>query len=65
MISSLLLSVFFKIHFYLCFVYRYEFETSVRWIVNSTLNPSPCPVGLAADLIKDGKLVEVPAKGVS
>ncbi|XP_053176600.1 solute carrier organic anion transporter family member 1C1-like [Scomber japonicus] len=42
---------------------RYEFETSVRWIVNSTLNPSPCPVGLAADLIKDGKLVEVPAKG--
>uniref|UniRef100_A0AAQ5XRX4 Solute carrier organic anion transporter family member n=1 Tax=Amphiprion ocellaris TaxID=80972 RepID=A0AAQ5XRX4_AMPOC len=24
---------------------RYEYETSVRWVVNSTLNPSPCPVG--------------------
>uniref|UniRef100_A0A672Z889 Solute carrier organic anion transporter family member n=1 Tax=Sphaeramia orbicularis TaxID=375764 RepID=A0A672Z889_9TELE len=24
---------------------RYEFETSVRWVVNSTLNPAPCPVG--------------------
>uniref|UniRef100_A0A3Q1AQK3 Solute carrier organic anion transporter family member n=1 Tax=Amphiprion ocellaris TaxID=80972 RepID=A0A3Q1AQK3_AMPOC len=22
---------------------RYEYETSVRWVVNSTLNPSPCP----------------------
>uniref|UniRef100_A0A8C4E0E8 Solute carrier organic anion transporter family member n=1 Tax=Dicentrarchus labrax TaxID=13489 RepID=A0A8C4E0E8_DICLA len=28
---------------------RYEFETSVRWVVNSTLNPSPCPVGSPAD----------------
>eukprot|EP00064_Thunnus_orientalis_P009040 superscaffoldBa00001120_g9063 len=33
---------------------RYEFETSVRWVVNSTLNPSPCPVGSPADLTQDG-----------
>ncbi|XP_060928929.1 solute carrier organic anion transporter family member 1C1-like [Limanda limanda] len=42
---------------------RYEFETSVRWVTNSTLNPSPCPVGSAADLTRDGKLPEVPSKG--
>ncbi|XP_023270341.1 solute carrier organic anion transporter family member 1C1-like [Seriola lalandi dorsalis] len=42
---------------------RYEFETSVRWVVNSTLNPSPCPVGSPADLTQDGKLPEVPATG--
>uniref|UniRef100_A0A671Y099 Solute carrier organic anion transporter family member n=1 Tax=Sparus aurata TaxID=8175 RepID=A0A671Y099_SPAAU len=29
---------------------RYEFETSVRWVVNSTLNPSPCAMGSPADL---------------
>uniref|UniRef100_A0A3Q3WDF9 Solute carrier organic anion transporter family member n=1 Tax=Mola mola TaxID=94237 RepID=A0A3Q3WDF9_MOLML len=29
---------------------RYEFETSVRWVVNSTLNPSPCPVSSPADV---------------
>uniref|UniRef100_A0A8C2X718 Solute carrier organic anion transporter family member n=1 Tax=Cyclopterus lumpus TaxID=8103 RepID=A0A8C2X718_CYCLU len=28
---------------------RYEFETSVRWVVNSTQNPSPCPVGSPGD----------------
>uniref|UniRef100_A0AAQ4Q0G2 Solute carrier organic anion transporter family member n=1 Tax=Gasterosteus aculeatus aculeatus TaxID=481459 RepID=A0AAQ4Q0G2_GASAC len=28
---------------------RYEFETSVRWVVNSTQNPSPCPVGCEGD----------------
>ncbi|XP_031716432.1 solute carrier organic anion transporter family member 1C1-like isoform X2 [Anarrhichthys ocellatus] len=33
---------------------RYEFETSVRWVVNSTQNPSPCPVGSPADLTQDG-----------
>ncbi|XP_037631260.1 solute carrier organic anion transporter family member 1C1-like [Sebastes umbrosus] len=42
---------------------RYEFETSVRWVVNSTLNPSPCPVGSPADLSQDGKLPQVPATG--
>nr|XP_019943663.1 PREDICTED: solute carrier organic anion transporter family member 1C1-like [Paralichthys olivaceus] len=42
---------------------RYEFETSVRWVANSTINPSPCPVGSAADLIRDGKLPEVPVAG--
>uniref|UniRef100_A0A4W6D355 Solute carrier organic anion transporter family member n=1 Tax=Lates calcarifer TaxID=8187 RepID=A0A4W6D355_LATCA len=42
---------------------RYEYETSVRWVVNSTLNPSPCPVGSLADLTQDGKLPEVPAAG--
>ncbi|KAL6116179.1 slco1c1 [Pungitius sinensis] len=34
---------------------RYEFETSVRWVVNSTHNPSPCPVALQTDLTQDGK----------
>ncbi|XP_020495624.2 solute carrier organic anion transporter family member 1C1-like isoform X2 [Labrus bergylta] len=42
---------------------RYEFETSVRWVVNSTLNPSPCRAGSAADLTQDGKLTQVPASG--
>ncbi|XP_068173978.1 solute carrier organic anion transporter family member 1C1-like [Antennarius striatus] len=42
---------------------RYEFETSVRWVVNSTLNPSPCSVGSPDDTIKGGKLAEVPATG--
>nr|XP_043871220.1 solute carrier organic anion transporter family member 1C1-like [Solea senegalensis] len=41
---------------------RYEFETSVRWVENSTLNPSPCPLG-SVDLTRDGKLPEVPATG--
>uniref|UniRef100_A0A671XTR5 Solute carrier organic anion transporter family member n=1 Tax=Sparus aurata TaxID=8175 RepID=A0A671XTR5_SPAAU len=35
---------------------RYEFETSVRWVVNSTLNPSPCAMGSPADLSQSGKL---------
>uniref|UniRef100_A0A8C4GIU5 Solute carrier organic anion transporter family member n=1 Tax=Dicentrarchus labrax TaxID=13489 RepID=A0A8C4GIU5_DICLA len=30
---------------------RYEFETSVRWVVNSTLNPSPCPVVLSSSCV--------------
>uniref|UniRef100_A0A672Z7W3 Solute carrier organic anion transporter family member n=1 Tax=Sphaeramia orbicularis TaxID=375764 RepID=A0A672Z7W3_9TELE len=42
---------------------RYEFETSVRWVVNSTLNPAPCPVGSPPDLALDGKQLEVPPKG--
>uniref|UniRef100_A0A8C9YPE9 Solute carrier organic anion transporter family member n=1 Tax=Sander lucioperca TaxID=283035 RepID=A0A8C9YPE9_SANLU len=33
---------------------RYEFETSLRWVVNSTLNPSPCPLGSPADLTQHG-----------
>ncbi|KAM7399411.1 hypothetical protein PAMP_018684 [Pampus punctatissimus] len=33
---------------------RYEYETSVRWVMNSTLNPSPCLVGSPADLTQDG-----------
>uniref|UniRef100_A0A8C2X582 Solute carrier organic anion transporter family member n=1 Tax=Cyclopterus lumpus TaxID=8103 RepID=A0A8C2X582_CYCLU len=42
---------------------RYEFETSVRWVVNSTQNPSPCPVGSPADPTHDGRLPQVPATG--
>ncbi|XP_031153151.1 solute carrier organic anion transporter family member 1C1-like isoform X1 [Sander lucioperca] len=42
---------------------RYEFETSLRWVVNSTLNPSPCPLGSPADLTQHGKLPQVPATG--
>ncbi|KAF0030504.1 hypothetical protein F2P81_017235 [Scophthalmus maximus] len=33
---------------------RYEFETSARRIVNSTLNVSPCAVGSSADLTQGG-----------
>uniref|UniRef100_A0AAQ6A269 Solute carrier organic anion transporter family member n=1 Tax=Amphiprion ocellaris TaxID=80972 RepID=A0AAQ6A269_AMPOC len=44
---------------------RYEYETSVRWVVNSTLNPSPCPVGSPADQTQAGKLPQVPATGES
>ncbi|XP_034081361.1 solute carrier organic anion transporter family member 1C1-like isoform X1 [Gymnodraco acuticeps] len=40
---------------------RYQYETSVRWVVNSTLNPSPCPVGSPSDLAQDRKLSHVPA----
>lgn len=46
-----------------CVLSSYEFETSVRWMVNSTLNPSPCPVGSQADLTQDGELRETPATG--
>ncbi|KAM8769691.1 solute carrier organic anion transporter family member 1C1-like isoform 1-T3 [Acanthopagrus schlegelii] len=42
---------------------RYEFETSVRWVVNSTLNPSPCAMGSPADLSQGGKLPAVPPTG--
>lgn len=46
-----------------CSVCSYEFETSVRWIVNSTLSPSPCSVGSPADFTQGGKLPEVPVRG--
>lgn len=39
---------------------RYEYETSVRWAVNSTANPSPCPVSRPADLVQDNELPAVP-----
>ncbi|CAN9511593.1 unnamed protein product [Ophioblennius macclurei] len=42
---------------------RYEFETSVRWVVNSTNNPSPCPASPPAHPPQDGKLPHVPAAG--
>uniref|UniRef100_A0A671XTS4 Solute carrier organic anion transporter family member n=1 Tax=Sparus aurata TaxID=8175 RepID=A0A671XTS4_SPAAU len=42
---------------------RYEFETSVRWVVNSTLNPSPCAMGSPADLSQSGKLPAAPPTG--
>uniref|UniRef100_A0AAX7UKC3 Solute carrier organic anion transporter family member n=1 Tax=Astatotilapia calliptera TaxID=8154 RepID=A0AAX7UKC3_ASTCA len=42
---------------------RYEFETSVRWVVNSTLNPSPCRPDSLANLTEDGTLPQVPASG--
>ncbi|XP_040033369.2 solute carrier organic anion transporter family member 1C1 isoform X1 [Gasterosteus aculeatus] len=42
---------------------RYEFETSVRWVVNSTQNPSPCPVGRPSDLTREAKRPQVPATG--
>lgn len=48
---------------HLCFAYSYEFETSVRWVVNSTLNPSPCAMGSPADLSQGGKLPAAPPTG--
>ncbi|KAL3992010.1 hyperpolarization activated cyclic nucleotide-gated potassium channel 1 [Sarotherodon galilaeus] len=42
---------------------RYEFETSVRWVVNSTLNPSPCRPDSPGNLTEDGTLPQVPASG--
>uniref|UniRef100_A0A671Y0D2 Solute carrier organic anion transporter family member n=1 Tax=Sparus aurata TaxID=8175 RepID=A0A671Y0D2_SPAAU len=36
---------------------RYEFETSVRWVVNSTLNPSPCAMGSPADLSQSAGVI--------
>ncbi|KAM3874814.1 solute carrier organic anion transporter family member 1C1-like [Diretmus argenteus] len=38
---------------------HYEFETSVRWAINSTNNLPPCPVGSSAALV----LPEVPGTG--
>uniref|UniRef100_A0A8C7YH30 Solute carrier organic anion transporter family member n=1 Tax=Oryzias sinensis TaxID=183150 RepID=A0A8C7YH30_9TELE len=32
---------------------RYEYETSVRWVENSTLSPAPCRAGLPAELTQD------------
>ncbi|KAK7883248.1 hypothetical protein WMY93_029422 [Mugilogobius chulae] len=42
---------------------RYEFETSVRWLANSTRNPAPCPLGSRADLGQDKPIADVPHKG--
>lgn len=38
----------------------YEFETSVRWVVNSTANPSPCS---SADSAGAGRVAQVPDRG--
>ncbi|CAL1570355.1 unnamed protein product [Knipowitschia caucasica] len=39
---------------------RYEFETSVRWLANSTHNPAPCPVrALSADTAQDRPAADV------
>ncbi|KAM3615841.1 uncharacterized protein V6R79_008550 [Siganus canaliculatus] len=42
---------------------RYEFETSVRRVVNSRLNPSPCAMSSAANLSQVGNPSEAPAAG--
>ncbi|KAM4566385.1 solute carrier organic anion transporter family member 1C1-like isoform 1-T1 [Odontesthes bonariensis] len=42
---------------------RYEFETSVRWEENSTLNQSPCRVGSPANITQDGQLPQGPSSG--
>ncbi|KAM9318663.1 solute carrier organic anion transporter family member 1C1-like [Pholidichthys leucotaenia] len=42
---------------------RYEYETSVQWIGNSTGNPSPCAVGSPVNQTKDGRLPQVPTTG--
>lgn len=52
-----------KIVYYSIFPCSYEFETSVRRVVNSTQNPAPCPVGLPADLTQSGKLPDGPVRG--
>ncbi|XP_075906062.1 solute carrier organic anion transporter family member 1C1 [Nelusetta ayraudi] len=39
---------------------RYEFETSVRWVVNSTVNPAPCS---SADSAGAGQVAQVPDRG--
>ncbi|XP_072312930.1 solute carrier organic anion transporter family member 1C1-like [Eucyclogobius newberryi] len=41
---------------------RYEFETSVRWLANSTLNPAPCHLGSHTDPAQDRP--DVPHKGL-
>ncbi|KAM4743159.1 solute carrier organic anion transporter family member 1C1 isoform 3-T4 [Anableps anableps] len=40
---------------------RYEFETSVRWVVNSTQNSSPCQRDSPGDLIQAGRSPQVPS----
>uniref|UniRef100_A0A1A8NPK9 Solute carrier organic anion transporter family member n=2 Tax=Nothobranchius rachovii TaxID=451742 RepID=A0A1A8NPK9_9TELE len=40
---------------------RYEFETSVRWMMNSTLNSSPCRGASAVDLTQDAAPPQVPS----
>ncbi|XP_061775200.1 solute carrier organic anion transporter family member 1C1 [Nerophis ophidion] len=42
---------------------RYEYESSARWVVNSTLNTSPCSAGSTTDLTPNNELPEVPAAG--
>ncbi|XP_061637416.1 solute carrier organic anion transporter family member 1C1 isoform X1 [Phyllopteryx taeniolatus] len=39
---------------------RYEYDSPPRWVVNSSLTPSPCSVGSTSDLSQDSKLLEVP-----
>ncbi|XP_061537066.1 solute carrier organic anion transporter family member 1C1 isoform X3 [Phycodurus eques] len=39
---------------------RYEYDSPARWVVNSSLTPSPCSVGSTSDLSQDSKLLEVP-----
>ncbi|XP_061924076.1 solute carrier organic anion transporter family member 1C1 [Entelurus aequoreus] len=42
---------------------RYEYESSARWVVNSTLNTSPCSAGSTTDLRQNSELPDVPAAG--
>ncbi|KAK5599841.1 hypothetical protein CRENBAI_014820 [Crenichthys baileyi] len=42
---------------------RYEFETSVRWVVNSTQNSSPCRGGLPEDLTQADRSPQAPSTG--
>ncbi|XP_049582267.1 solute carrier organic anion transporter family member 1C1 [Syngnathus scovelli] len=39
---------------------RYEFESSAKWVVNSSLTSSPCLPGSTADPSQDSKLPQVP-----
>ncbi|KAJ0022142.1 hypothetical protein NQD34_009632 [Periophthalmus magnuspinnatus] len=41
---------------------RYEIETSVRWLANSTRNPAPCALG-SADTAQARQIPDVPHKG--
>ncbi|XP_034025265.1 solute carrier organic anion transporter family member 1C1 [Thalassophryne amazonica] len=41
----------------------YDYGTSVRWLINSTVNPSPCPMGSSADLSQDSDPPEVARTG--
>ncbi|XP_017289588.1 solute carrier organic anion transporter family member 1C1 [Kryptolebias marmoratus] len=40
---------------------RYKFETSVRWVVNSSHNSSPCQGGSTVDLTQDNEPPQVPS----
>ncbi|XP_037123243.1 solute carrier organic anion transporter family member 1C1 [Syngnathus acus] len=41
---------------------RYEFESSAKWVVNSSLTLSPCLPGSTGDPSQDSKLPQVPVK---